>query len=97
MKELIAFSHAFSYAQRNGLAITIDYGDFGDPDGWDWITIIPETTTFNVSNIGININGQFIPWDITDGAFECCPIISEGHTGVAVKIFTINDEYETKN
>ena len=60
MKTLISFAKAFAYAHDNGLVVSIDYGDFYDPDGWDSITIIPEVTKFSVTKMGITINNKYI-------------------------------------
>ena len=93
MKTLQSFAKAFAYAHDNGLVVCIDYGDFYNPDGWDFITIIPGITKFCVTKMGITINNKYIPWNICS-AFCCCPMIAENHIGLSVKTY---DNYETKN
>lgn len=86
MKTVLSFAKAFAYAHDNGLVVSIDYGDFSNPDGWDSITIIPEITKFSVTITGININNKYIPWNIC-GVFCCCPLISENHIDLPIKIY----------
>lgn len=89
MKEINAFNEAYQYALTNGLAITIDYGNFMSGE-WDWITIFPGVTNYKVTESGISVDGcKEIPWNICDN-FAVCPIIDWNHTGVATKVFKKN-------
>lgn len=88
MEKLLNFFRALDYAWKCGAAVSCDYSsdNFSSAD-WDWWTIIPGETDFNVSPEGITVNGSFYSWTICSNSFSVCPIRSRNHLGCPIATF----------
>lgn len=91
MEKLLNFFRAYDHAWKCGAAVSCDYSyDNYSSTDWDWWTIIPGKTYFNVSLDGITVHNTFYPWGICSNSFSVCPIISPNHLGCPIATFNTN-------